>query len=120
MQDSIELVDTWSVGDSLKDFEYTAYKRDGSLFDFTGYTGLLVGRSRDNRANVLSVACAFNVPATDGIARVASLGTVLTLTAGRTRAEVYACQFVFTRTSDSKKLKTRRFALAIEPDAAAV
>jgi hypothetical protein len=120
MQDPIELVDTWSVGDTLKDFEFTAYKRDGSLFDFTGYSGVLVGRSRDNRANTLNVACGFNAPATDGIARVPSLGTALTLTPGRTRAEVYACQFVWTRISDSKKLKSRKFALAIEPDAAAV
>ena len=113
MQEPIPLVDTWVVGDQIKDFEYTAWKKDGTKADFTGYTGLLVGRSRTNRQNVLSVACTFNAPATDGISKVASLGTILSLTAG-SRSEVYVCSFKWTRTSDSKVLRSPRFALAIE------
>lgn len=115
MQRAIELIDTWYVGDTLKDFEYTSFKLDGGLFDFTGFTGSLVGRSRDNRGNTVNVACTFNVPASDGISRIASLGTVLVLTAGR-RSELYVCNFKWTRTADSKILKSPRFALAIELD----
>lgn len=114
MNDPISLVDSWIAGDQIKDFEFTAYKKDGTTFDFTGYTGLLVGRSRDNRANVVSVACTF--PGA-GVSKVASLGTVLTLTAGA-RRELYVCSFKWTRTSDSKLLRSPRFALAIEADPA--
>lgn len=115
MQPTIVLVGTWYVGDQIKDFEYTAYKLDGSLFVFTGYTGSLVGRSRDNRGNTINTACAFNNPATDGISRVSSLGTLLTLTSGR-KSEIYVCNFKWTRISDSKLLKSKAFALAISLD----
>lgn len=108
----IVLVDTWIVGDQIKDFDYKAYKQDGTLFDFNGYDGVLVGRSRDNRANKINTACTF--PAI-GVSRVASLGTLLTLTPGR-RSEIYVCNFKWTRQADTKVLRSRPFSLAIQAD----
>lgn len=116
MQPPIILVGTWTVGDTLKDYEHTSYRRDGTLFDFTGYTGRFVGRSRDNRANKLDEPVTFNVPATDGISLVSGLGNALTLTPGK-RLEIYVCNFVWTRTADSRVLKSRPVSVAIAADA---
>ena len=115
VQRTIELIDTWFVGDQLKTFEYVAHKLTGGFYDLTGYTGKLVGRSRDNRANTVDIACTFNNPPTDGVSIVASLGTILVLTPGR-KSELYVCNFKWTRTSDAKLLKSPKFALAIELD----
>lgn len=108
---AVVLFGEWVSSDSLRSFEYQALKLDGTPYDLTGYTVRLQGRSQDNAANKIDVAGTVTTPLS-GLSEFSPVGTALTLTPGK-RREMYRCEIEWTRTSDSKKVISDPFALAV-------
>jgi hypothetical protein len=99
-------------GDQLKGFDYECLKLDGTIFDLTGFTVKLFGRSLENEKNTIGAGAGLAGTVASNIATFASIGTVLTLTVGR-RRELYLCNIQLTRTADAKPTWTDQFTLSV-------